>query len=212
MRFQRFQQYLQGTCHIRSVDLRKIFQHRRCCGRIGNQPFAQSRRIFRDMPEHVLWGAGTARHQRRQRNRGRWRVDQRFWPWLGLVWRRFAACAIRMAMRAIPCMPSRCPVRFAAFTRLAFFKDSERPAGSVEVVRLVRASHVTFARFDPAVLMCFASAVRLVPAMRRAHIQRPYGPYGLRNPYGSRVRNLCRQSQECNSVPAERCEYASYLP
>lgn len=145
-RFQRFQQYLQGTCHIRSADLRKIFQHRRCCGRISNQPFAQSRRVFRDMPEHVLRSAGTACHQRRQQNRGRWRLDQRFRSWLGLVWR------------------------------------------------------------------CFAPAVRLMPAMRRAHIRHPYGSYGLRNPYGSRVRNLCRQSQECNSVPAERCEYASHLP
>lgn len=48
-RFQRFQQYLQGAGHVRPADLRKIVQHRRCCGRIGDQPFAQLRRVFRDM-------------------------------------------------------------------------------------------------------------------------------------------------------------------
>ena len=46
-RFQRFQQYLQGAGHVRPADLRKIVQHRRCCGRIGDQPFAQLRRIPR---------------------------------------------------------------------------------------------------------------------------------------------------------------------
>lgn len=105
-----------GTCHIRSVDLRKIFQHRRCCGRIGNQPFAQSRRIFRDMPEHVLWGAGTARHQRRQRNRGDGGSTSGFGRGLGwygggsrrvrYAWRcvRFRACrrVARCALRLSP--------------------------------------------------------------------------------------------------------------
>lgn len=83
-RFQRFQQYLQGAGHVRPADLRKIVQHRRCCGRIGDQ--------------------------RRQWNWGRRRIHQRFRPRFGLVWRRFAARPL-CTVCEIPRIPMRRAMR-----------------------------------------------------------------------------------------------------
>lgn len=178
-RFQRFQQYLQGAGHVRPADLRKIVQHRRCCGRIGDQPFAQLRRVFRDMPEHVLRCVRTARHQRRQWNWGRRRIHQRFRPRFGLVWRRFAArplctvCEIpRIPMRPWP----------------AFFLDSEQSAESVCSVGIYPVDDFPAGTYPVGV----RRAPRLMPAMRCAHIRRFF-----------------RRSQECSCAPAARCEYAS---
>ena len=114
--FQRFQQYPQRFGNTRPADLRKIFQHCRRRRRIGDQPLAQLRRIFRDMPQHILRGVGAARHQRRQFDRRRRRFYQCPLPRVRLIFRRCATSFVAFAMVSMLFMSL--PMTFATFRAL----------------------------------------------------------------------------------------------